>query len=597
MSELFDLKWLWLSTFLFSTLTFAIPKVAGCRCLPFQSCWPTLQDWSALNSSIQGNLVAVRPVAAVCYPAEFNEERCKYVNASWTDPVWRAAEPGAVQWENWEAWPARNERCYIETTNTTCGQGSVSLYSAKVVSASQIQEAVRFARTHDIRLVIKNSGHDFLGRSSAPESLQIFTHGMKGIQLHNNFMPKGAPRNSGGKGYAVTIEAGVSVAELYGAVSEQNRTVIAGAAGTIGAAGGYIQGGGHSPFGAWKGLGSDNALEFQVVLASGRLVYANAYQNSDLFWALRGGGGGTFGVVVSATLRTHPEVPVVVSNINITTSLDPSSHFWDGFAELHRALPALNDAGGSGYYAAWPNYPLNATAGVSTMSVILFFANYSDTAKVDQLYLPLISKLKRIEGIMTQYKAFSSPSVNATLSSIISPQNDTGVFALIASRLYSKDLLTSQNGPEKFAKAWSSLTHPPGIPILGNVVAGGAVAANGDTIDSAVNPAWRKTTVHTAFQRTWSPTATLAEQQAVLNNVTNVELPIIRSPEGADKMGAYVNEGYAYETDFQASFWGKNYDRLYKIKQQVDPTGLFITRRGVGSEDWDDSGLCRIAAK
>lgn len=90
---------------------------------------------------------------------------------------------------------------------------------------------------------------------------------MKGIQLVDDFVPKGAAsaRGNGGEGHAVTIAAGVNLAELYAAVTRYNRTVIAGASHTVGAAGGYINGGGHSPFSTWKGLASDNALEFEVV--------------------------------------------------------------------------------------------------------------------------------------------------------------------------------------------------------------------------------------------------------------------------------------------------------------------------------------------
>jgi FAD/FMN-containing dehydrogenase len=60
-------------------------------------------------------------------------------------------------------------------------------------------------------------------------------------------------------------------------------------------------------------------------------------------------------------------------------------------------------------------------------------------------------------------------------------------------------------------------------------------------------------------------------------------------------MGAYVNEAFAYEPNFQETFWGRNYRRLYRIKQRWDPAGLFIARRMVGSEDWDEQGLCRVA--
>lgn len=209
----------------------------------------------------------MRPAASVCHAAEFDQAACKDATNNWSDSTWRAAQPGAGQWENWEAWPERHQTCYIESAqNTTCGQGRISLYSAKVQTASHVQKAVRFAITHNLRLAIKNSGHDFLGRSTAPGSLQILTNGMKDIKFVDNFMPVGAPKGKG-EGKTVTLSAGVNLAELYKAVAEHNVTVIAGAAHTVGAAGGYIQGGGHSPFGAWKGLASDNALEFEVVTA------------------------------------------------------------------------------------------------------------------------------------------------------------------------------------------------------------------------------------------------------------------------------------------------------------------------------------------
>jgi FAD/FMN-containing dehydrogenase len=136
-----------------------------------------------------------------------------------------------------------------------------------VQTASQVQEAVRFAHIHNIRLVIKNTGHDFLGRSTAPESLQILTHGMKDIQVMDNFVPRGALKGNG-EGHAMTLAAGVQLPAMYAAAAKHNRTVVGGAAHTVGAAGGYIQAGGHSPFGAWGGLGSDNALEFEVVTAN-----------------------------------------------------------------------------------------------------------------------------------------------------------------------------------------------------------------------------------------------------------------------------------------------------------------------------------------
>lgn len=253
---------------IYSVFALATPHLPQCRCLPHQSCWPSPQDWSALNVSIEGQLTAVQPVAKVCHTGQFNQYACDVIQEKWSDSLWRAAEPGAVQWENWEAWPEHNQSCYASSPRQVpCGQGRISLYSAKVYTAQQIQRAVQFASRHHIRLVIKNSGHDFLGRSTAPGSLQISTHAMKDIRVVDDFVPNGAPKNKG-EGPAVTIGAGVALPELYAAVSKYNRIVTGGSSHTVGAAGGYIQGGGHSPFGAWEGLASDNALEFEVVTAN-----------------------------------------------------------------------------------------------------------------------------------------------------------------------------------------------------------------------------------------------------------------------------------------------------------------------------------------
>ena len=268
-------------------LMVASPKPPNCRCQPHEACWPSPDKWSALNNTIQGTLIPVRPAAAPCHDPTFNEQEFAAIQSNWTNSFWRAAEPGAVQWENWEAWPEHgNQSCYAESPrDVPCKQGRISLYSARAQNASQIQEVVRFAQVHDLRLVVKNSGHDFLGRSSAPGSLQILTQGMKDIRLVDDFVPKGAvsARGNGGEGHAVTIAAGVNLAELYAAVARHNRTVIGGSSRTVGAAGGYIHGGGHSPFSTWKGLASDNALEFEVVTAnvSAPLIYYPNNINHD----------------------------------------------------------------------------------------------------------------------------------------------------------------------------------------------------------------------------------------------------------------------------------------------------------------------------
>lgn len=245
-------------------LAFASPDAtSNCRCRPHQSCWPAPQEWSTLNSSVQGNLQALQPVAAPCHKG--NKAACAAVTSQWTNSTWRAAQPGAVQWENWEAWSERNQSCLLETPQKSCEQGGISLYSVLAKSACHVQEGVRFAKKHNLRLAIRNSGHDFFGRSTAPDSLQIFTFRMKDIRFDDAFKPVGASKS---EGPAVTIGAGVNLMELYAATEKKGKIVVAGTSHTVGAAGGYIQGGGHSVLGPWKGMAADNVLEYSVVTSN-----------------------------------------------------------------------------------------------------------------------------------------------------------------------------------------------------------------------------------------------------------------------------------------------------------------------------------------
>jgi hypothetical protein len=166
---------------------------------------------------------------------------------------------------------------------------------------------------------------------------------------------------------AFTFAAGVQWFEAYDAAKQHNRVVVGGLSlrGSVGAAGGWVSGGGHSALAPNYGLGTpnspdptelysrgsfagvDNVLEITIVTADGNHVVANTYQNADLFWALRGGGGGTWGVMTSVTYRSHPSTPfssafllVNSTNVNSTQKL---------LAELIRLTPSLVEQGYGGY--------------------------------------------------------------------------------------------------------------------------------------------------------------------------------------------------------------------------------------------------------
>ncbi|KAG6326121.1 hypothetical protein ID866_12968, partial [Astraeus odoratus] len=170
---------------------------------------------------------------------------------------------------------------------------------------------------------------------------------MKNITYNPEFVPKGASTNETYE--ALTIGAGVQWYEAYAAANDSGRSVVGGMSpgASIGAAGGWLQGGGHSALSPSYGLGVDNAIEITVVTSTGEYLTVNDYQYSDLFWALRGGGGGTYGIVTSVTYRTYPSLPVAfyVMEANVTTS-NVMNELIGGVLQFQANL---TDAGWGGY--------------------------------------------------------------------------------------------------------------------------------------------------------------------------------------------------------------------------------------------------------
>jgi FAD/FMN-containing dehydrogenase len=159
-----------------------------------------------------------------------------------------------------------NETCYVNSNKAIpCRQGNLPVYAVAVESAEDISKTIKFASARNLRLVIKNTGHDFLGRSTARGSLLVWTHKMQNISFSNDFKPERCNR---GAGSAVTIDAGVQLTQLYFAAAQNNLSVVTGMAHSVGAAGGYIQGGGHSPMANLYGMSTDNVLEYKVVTSN-----------------------------------------------------------------------------------------------------------------------------------------------------------------------------------------------------------------------------------------------------------------------------------------------------------------------------------------
>lgn len=285
---------------------------------------------------------------------------------------------------------------------------------------------------------------------------------------------------------------------------------------------------------------------------------------------------------------------MVVAQINISAPTSENTNYWPAVATFSSYLPRLEDVNCSGYNYMLPNLTFPGLGQVSAVAAVILCAERSNTTEVEALLKPMLDLIREMAGITVGLKLTAYPKTVPAVTSLLSGGSDTtGNIGILGSRLISRDLLLSKDGPTQLVNALSQLPANDAEPFIGHFIAGGQVARNGDQVDSALNPAWRRTALHLVWTRTWAPGASLEDVQTIKNQVTHQEVPIFSRLEPST--GAYLNEADANEANFQESFWGPNYARLRSIKQKWDATGLFITRKGVGSEDWDDTGLCRLS--
>jgi FAD/FMN-containing dehydrogenase len=159
-----------------------------------------------------------------------------------------------------------------------------------VASANDVATAIRFAQDHDVPVAVRSGGHSYPGWSGggSPKALVIDVRPLHRVRLD---------------GPEATIGSGAALAQVYDAVSSKGRAIAAGSCPTVGIAG-LTLGGGVGVLTRAYGLTCDSVTAMQVVTADGKVRTVDRHHAPDLFWALRGGGGGHLGVVTSFTLRT-----------------------------------------------------------------------------------------------------------------------------------------------------------------------------------------------------------------------------------------------------------------------------------------------------
>jgi FAD/FMN-containing dehydrogenase len=429
---------------------------------------------------------------------------------------------------------------------------------------------------------------------------------MSEIRVHDSFTPGGGAAESDAGVPAVTLGAGVRWLDAYQALATHGRYVQGGGCTSVGAAGGFTQGGGFGSFSRRFGTAAGNVLEMEVVTASGEILVVNASRHPDLFWALRGGGGGTFGVVSKVTMRTHPP-PTTLGAVSGTIRAPRDEDFRALMEQLVTLTPSLCDAhwgeqirlnadnsaefsllttdlGDHEVHARWDPFldwvaarpgAFDADAFVATVP----FDRFWDPGMWDELVPGMICRDDRPDVPPHRFWwATNQGEVSQYLDAFSSRWLPRGLFA---------------RTPERITEALFEATRHWNVSLHFNKALSGASpeAVSRDRATS-INPA--------AFDAACL-LITASHQPDTFPGVAGREPDMAAAAARADRVrramepiraitptsGSYVNETDYFEPDWQQSFWGDNYPRLLAIKRRYDPTGLFRVHHGVGSEDRD----------
>jgi FAD/FMN-containing dehydrogenase len=410
-----------------------------------------------------------------------------------------------------------------------------------------------------------------------------------------------------------------------------------------------MQAGGHNPFANRFGMQVDNVVEIEVVTADGKFQKVSECNNPELFWALRGGGGGTFGVVTAATIKVYPTFPVVVSRfmVNTTTPYDPrgfeaTAHFLQQGAKLR------DQYGLMGYFYVYPN---------GFQSALHMPAEYATLKNAKAVTTKIMGEMEKIAGgphIEPKYYEYKTYRDWYVAEYGDEDMEDAG-----------KHFLSWYDG------SWGDC--PSGAEVMMNPMLAIPYKLRESQIEAAQQAAAAKKPkmvkrdvsaagkTHTVLRtqpmaRTYLDSRLLSDKMVnsipikQLADAVNGTFPrlfanhirgflygggkmaeprtdamgllpawrqatyhfIINAGPGSSRhdynirvwdkyfpeSGAYINEAAPGEPKWKEKFWGTNYARLEQIKKKVDPKNVFWCSPCVGADmlSYDDERICKNPA-
>ncbi len=568
------------------------------RVRPSDPGWPSASAWDGLRKRLKGELITVRSPLDACV-GKTADPACAQLFKDLRNPYFISDHAALTQTLGWtDAWTTKP-----------------SAYAVAAENTADVAAAVNFAREHRLRLVIKGGGHSYFGNSSAPDSLLIWTRRMNAIALHDAFVGEGcvgrvAPRA------AVSVGAGCLWGHVYNAVvTKAGRYVQGGGCMTVGVAG-LVQSGGFGSFSKNYGTAAGSLLEAEVVTADGQVRIANACTNADLFWSLKGGGGGSLGVVTRLTLETH-DLPEFFGACFATIRAASDTAFREIIGRLvsFYAESLANPHWGE-QIALRPN---------RTVEIAMVFQGLApDRARA--VWQPFFDWVARTSGLSLDAppnipaipaRSFWDPDALRKVPGLVlsddrpgaspdnvfwaSNQREAAQYLHAYQSAWLPAALLEKDQQSRLADALHAAARHWGLGLHFNKgLAGAPVAAVARARDTAMNPAALDAFALVIIASNGEPVypgipgrePDLAVARSRVQAVERAMAEIYRVVSKREA-GAYVSESNYFDTAWQESYWGSNYPRLFAIKRKYDPDGLFFVHNGVGTEDWSRDGFTR----
>jgi FAD/FMN-containing dehydrogenase len=410
-------------------------------------------------------------------------------------------------------------------------------------STDDVVRAIAFARAQGLRLVPRSGGHSYVG-ASGNDGLMLDVSGLNAIEASAD-------------GSTVTIGAGARLGAIYSALyCAHGRTIPSGTCPSVGIAG-ITLGGGYSLGARQFGLTLDRLISATVVLASGETVVASEESHPELFWALRGGGSGAFGVVTELTFATVPFRPLVLANL------------------FYRWPDA--EAG----FAAWQEFTLSdpdrrvvPTAG--------FSSNPSGTAPSFRASVVVDGTVAEAQALLLALRAPGVKPLSTSAYPLAIPACPGSVVGAGTYAKYKSALPSAPLGPEALAIIRERLEARRVDPVI-PLAQGGGIQINSfggaiaDVSPGATAFAHRDALFSLQFFTEWNPStppATVAAHLAWIRGLYDGIRP---------HLGPACYYNYADEDlpDWPTAYWGANLPALQQVKATYDPDGFFRGRHTV----------------